>query len=188
MIIRPTTKDLLAASLKELAAQKSVDKITVREIAQNCGFTAKTFYNHFADKYDLIAWIYSTAVEKIFDKMGVDGYEWRDLIREVFQYFLDNREFLKNLSANTSGQDSFINYVARFDVKILSEYIRRENNLDELPRDIEIFVKVYCYGTICTFFEMLAKPIPISNEEFVTLMEKSLPEPLKKFLYKNPKA
>ena len=39
MIIRPTTKDLIAESLKELAAVKPIDKITVREISQNCGFT-----------------------------------------------------------------------------------------------------------------------------------------------------
>ena len=138
MIIRPTTKELLAASLQELAALKSIDKITVREIAQNCGFTAKTFYNHFQDKYDLIAWIYSSSAEKIMNRIGVGGYEWRDSLRDGFKYFLDNREFLKNLIANTGGQDSFINYVARFNVKILSEYIQRENNFDELPRDLEI--------------------------------------------------
>ena len=188
MIIRPTTKELLAASLKELSAQKSVDKITVREIAQNCGFTAKTFYNHFRDKYELIEWIYSTAVEKIMRNLGVDGCEWRDVVRGTFQYFLDNREFLKNLTANTSGQDSFINYVAQFSVKIFSEYITRTQNWDELPRELEIFVRIYCYGIVCTFCEFLTAPIPVSDEEFVALIEQALPEPLKKYLYKNPKA
>ena len=188
MIIRPTTKELLAASLQELAALKSIDKITVREIAQNGGFTAKTFYNHFQDKYDLIAWIYSSSAEKIMNRIGIDGYEWRDAVRDSFRYFLDNREFLKNLVANTSGQDSFINYVAQFSVKIVSDYIKRRNNFDILPPDVEIFVRVYCYGIVCTFCEFLTAPIPVSDEEFVALIEKSLPEPLKKFLYKNAKA
>ncbi len=185
MILRPTTKELFAESLRELALQKPVDKITVREIAQNCGFTSKTFYNHFQDKYDLISWIYSTSVEKIVDKIGKDGYEWRDSLRECFNYFLENRAFLKNLIANTSGQDSFINYVTQFNVKILSNYIKRSQKLDELPQDLEIFIKVYCYGTVCTFCEFLTVPIPMSDEEFIALIEKSLPEPLKKYLYKN---
>ena len=51
MIIKKTTKEILAESLQELSLNKSVDKITIKEIAQNCGMTATTFYNHFADKY-----------------------------------------------------------------------------------------------------------------------------------------
>lgn len=184
MIIRMTTKELLAASLKELSAQKSVDKITIREIVQNCGLTAKTFYNHFQDKYDLIAWIYSTAAEKIMGKIDGENYAWKDSLTDGFKYFLENKEFLKNLIAHTSGQDSFINYVARFNVKILSDYIKRSQNLETLPQDVEILIKVYCYGTVCTLCEMLVNPAPIPDEEFVKLIEKALPEPLKKYLYK----
>ncbi len=44
MIVRQTTKELLAASLKDLAQFKPVDKITVKELAKNCGLTAPTFY------------------------------------------------------------------------------------------------------------------------------------------------
>ena len=35
MIIRQTTKDVLAASMMELAKTKSVDKISVKEIVKN---------------------------------------------------------------------------------------------------------------------------------------------------------
>lgn len=185
MIIRPTTKELLAESLKELSAQKSIDKITVKEIAQNCGFTSKTFYNHFQDKYDLIAWIYSTAVEKIMNKIDGENYMWKDSLTDGFNYFLENKEFLKNLFAHTSGQDSFINYVAQFNLKILSDYIKRSQHLEKISPDLEIPMKVYCYGMVCTFCEVLINPAPISNKEFVKYIENSLPEPLKKFLYKN---
>ena len=184
MIIRQTTKEILAESLKELSATKPIDKITIKEIVQNCGFTSKTFYNHFQDKYDLIAWIYSTAAEKIMKKIDGENYTWKDSIADGFKYFLDNKEFLKNLIAHTSGQDSFINYVARFNVKILSDYIKRSQNLEKLFQDVEISVKVYCYGTVCTFCEMLINPAPISDKKFVQLIEKALPEPLKKYLYK----
>lgn len=185
MIIRLTTKELFAESLKELSATKPIYKITIREIAQNCGFTSKTFYNHFQDKYDLIAWIYSTAAEKIMKKIDGENYTWKDSLIDGFNYFLENKEFLKNLVTHTSGQDSFINYVAQFNVKILSDYIKRSQNFEKLSPDLEISIKVYCYGTVCTFCEMLTNPTLISDEEFVNSIEKSLPEPLKKFLYKN---
>lgn len=47
MIVQKTTKEILAESIQELAASKSVEKITIKEITQNCGMTSTTFYNHF---------------------------------------------------------------------------------------------------------------------------------------------
>ena len=66
MIVRQTTKEILAASIMELAKTRSVEKITVKEIVQNCGLTPTTFYHHFQDKYQLLAWIYNRKVEALF--------------------------------------------------------------------------------------------------------------------------
>lgn len=185
MIIRQTTKEILAESLKELSATKPIDKITIKEIAQNCGVTSKTFYNHFQDKYDLIAWIYSTAMEKIFSKIDGKNYTWKDTLTEGLNYFLDNKEFLKNLLEHTSGQDSFINYLSKFSVKIFSDYIKRSQNLEKIPQDLEILISVYCYGVVCTLCKFLISSVQISDKEFVKQLERALPEPLKKYFYKN---
>lgn len=66
MISRKTTRELLGESLHELAENKPVDKITVREIVENCGMSSATFYRYFHDKYELIAWIYNYQMEDIF--------------------------------------------------------------------------------------------------------------------------
>ena len=182
MIKKPDTKLLFAESFKEISRQKTVNKITVKEICQNCDLTPPTFYNHFHDKYDLIAWIYSTRAEKIVKKIDSENYALQDSITDIIKYFFDNRDFLKNLMMNTSGQNSFINYVAQFHVKILSDYIKRKKNLENLPPNIEIFVKVYCFGTVCTLCEILLKPFSISMDELVEIFENALPHPLKKFL------
>lgn len=177
-----TTKEIFAESLKKLSVKKSVEKISVKEIINDCGLTKTTFYNHFRDKYDLAAWIYSSAAEKIMQKINLNGYIWKDSLADGLSYFFENRNFLKNLILNTKGQDSFINYVAAFNVKILSDYIKKKNNFENLPSEVEIYVKFYCYGTVCTICEMLIKDFPIPIEEFVKLLKNSLPEPLKKFL------
>ena len=46
---RKTAKEILAESFRELA----------EEIADNCEYSPATFYRHFRDKYDLIAWDYA---------------------------------------------------------------------------------------------------------------------------------
>ena len=176
------TKEIFAQSLKKLSAKKSVEKISVKDIVSDCGLTKTTFYNHFRDKYDLAAWIYSTSAEKIMNKIDSENYSWKDSLTDGINYFFANKDFLKNLMLNTSGQDSFINYVANFNIKILSDYIKKIHNLENLPADVEIYVKIYCYGTVCTICEMLIKDFPITIEDFVNFLENALPEPLKKFL------
>lgn len=46
-----TTKKALAASLKKLLKRKSLDKITVIDITEDCGVNRQTFYYHFKDTY-----------------------------------------------------------------------------------------------------------------------------------------
>ena len=71
---RKTAKEILTASFQELAAVKSIDKITIQEIADNCGYSPATFYRNFKDKYDLIAWEHTRAVAEIVDRVGADDY------------------------------------------------------------------------------------------------------------------
>jgi len=44
-----TTKKALASSLKKLLAEKTLDKITVIDITNDCEVNRQTFYYHFKD-------------------------------------------------------------------------------------------------------------------------------------------
>mgnify|MGYP000490884977 CR=1 FL=1 len=43
------TKRALEASLKKLLLEKPLDKITISDIADECGMNRMTFYYHFQD-------------------------------------------------------------------------------------------------------------------------------------------
>jgi len=51
-----TTEERLSAALIRELQQTPVDKITIQTIADDCGLTRQTFYNHFADIYELVEW------------------------------------------------------------------------------------------------------------------------------------
>ena len=108
-MVRKTTKELLAESFKELAEQKPINKITIANIADNCGVTQPTFYRYYKDKYDLIAWIYVTDSEKIMGQIGSNGYIWKDTLLDAARYFSENRAFALNALRHTSGRDAFLN-------------------------------------------------------------------------------
>ena len=50
------TKRALEQSLKNLLLQKPLHKITISDIADDCGINRMTFYYHFKDIYDLVEW------------------------------------------------------------------------------------------------------------------------------------
>lgn len=52
------TKYALAAALKELMAQKPIDRITIHDLTERCGIRRQTFYYHFEDVYDLLRWMF----------------------------------------------------------------------------------------------------------------------------------
>ena len=60
----------LAEAMKTCMRTMPVEKITVKEIVQECGTTRQTFYRYFLDKYDLINWY--------FDKILLESFEHMD--------------------------------------------------------------------------------------------------------------
>lgn len=109
---RKTTREILAESFLELVERKSINKITITNITDNCHMSQPTFYNHFHDKYDLIVWIYVTRGAEIMGQIGADGYQWKDALVDGAKYFIRERDFVINAFKHTSGHDSFINHVA----------------------------------------------------------------------------
>ena len=79
---RKTAREILAESFRELAGSKPVDKITVPNIVENCGYSKTTFYRLFKDKYDLMAWDYTTRHQEIMVQTEKADYEWKTTLLE----------------------------------------------------------------------------------------------------------
>lgn len=174
MIIRKTTKEIFAESLQELSLNKSVDKITIKEIAQNCGMTATTFYNHFSDKYELLAWIYNTAIDPYYGKLG-DGASWRECVRQSSLILLGNREFYRNALKNTIGQTSFRYATNNYAVDLLMERIRLLTSSVDIPEEVQFYVRFYMRAISESINDWFLKGEKIPLEEFTDLLVHGMP-------------
>ncbi len=58
------TKLWIADKMKELMKKKPLDKIRITEICQAAEIERSTFYYHFRDKYELVAWIIFQSADK----------------------------------------------------------------------------------------------------------------------------
>ena len=90
------TKRAISASLKHLLLQKPLGKITINDIAEDCGINRMTFYYHFKDIYDLIEW---TCVEDASRALeGKKTYDtWQQGLLQIFEAVLDNKPFIMNV-------------------------------------------------------------------------------------------
>ena len=136
---RKTAKEILAESFRELAEAKSIDKITVKDIVANCGYSQATFYRQFKDKYDLIAWDYVQSVASVMNRVGQNGYPWKQTLIDGAQNFHDSRNYLSNLLKHTEGHESFIRYMSEINFEALKQHIQKANGAEPLS---EMLVKI----------------------------------------------
>ena len=122
---RKTAKELLAESFFELSKSKNVDKITVQDIVENCGYSPATFYRNFKDKYDLIAWEYTRGVATIMEQINDRDYVWKQTLTDGARYFWEGRDYLSNLFQHTNGHDSFVQYMVEINSSALKNIFWR---------------------------------------------------------------
>lgn len=80
----------MAAALKELMAQKPVEKISIQEITVRCGMKRQNFYYHFEDIYDLMRWMFQEEAVSLLQKRE-GALLWQEGILQLFQYLEENR-------------------------------------------------------------------------------------------------
>lgn len=99
------TKRLIADSFKAMLLRYPFEKISIMMITNEAGIRRPSFYNHFQDKYDLLAWIVETDViapagEPLRRGDGVGA------LRTIFAGLMEDRAFYRKAFAVT-GQNGF---------------------------------------------------------------------------------
>lgn len=88
------TKHLLANTLMDMAKDTPIQKIQVKDICSACHVERTTFYYHFHDKYELIAWIFSQFYER--EAARADSPNSKAMITRMLQHLENHRDFFLN--------------------------------------------------------------------------------------------
>ena len=148
------TKQKLAETLKSLMIQKSLDKITVKELVDACGVNRQTFYYHFEDIYDLMGWIYRTeAVDPISD---ISYATWHEGYRSIFDYIDQNREFCASTyrSLDKAHLDRLMDNVMR---EVVTKVFESSGNISALSEEEKTtIVQLYAHSLSGAILEWVA--------------------------------
>lgn len=119
------TKRALEASLKNLLLQKPLNKITVGDIANDCGINRMTFYYHFKDIYDLIEWSCVEDATKALE--GKKTYDtWQEGFLNIFNAVLDNKPFIMNVYRSVSREQIEI-YLYKLTYNLLIDVVNEKS-------------------------------------------------------------
>ena len=118
------TKRALEQSLKNLLLQKPLNKITISDIADDCGINRMTFYYHFKDIYDLVEWSCQEDAAKAL--AGKKTYEtWQQGFEQIFEAVLANKPFIMNVYHSVS-REQVENYLYQLTYDLLEGVVEEQ--------------------------------------------------------------
>ena len=119
-----SSRNDLADALRQLLSDRSLDKITVQNIADAANVSRKTFYYHFQDVYDLLEWMLEQHRTNLEPQVS-DRNAWRTAVANLLDFCLENRAMIQNLFRSIS-RDSLDRYTYSILLKSLTDYTRNQ--------------------------------------------------------------
>ena len=166
------TKKWIADQMKELMRTKSLDKIRITEICRTAQIDRSTFYYHFKDKYDLVAWIFYDSAFR------TDILNREDAAKSLNQVKKDYI-FYKRAFADHS-QNPLWQYMQEYYSNQYMEIAKEKLHTDELDDQTVFSIRMYSYGTIAMSREWIFSDSKVSAETVVEMMFTTMPEILRR--------
>ena len=165
------TKLWIADKMREIMKRKPLSKIRVTEICEAAGIERPTFYYHFTDKYDLVAWIfchkaYETDIISVESSAKAMGQMKNDII------------FYRRAYEDTS-QNALWKYMLEYFVKRYTDLAKEKLGTDVLDTQVAYSIRFYCMGAVGMTQEWVLNDNVTSAETVVILMFNSMPEILR---------
>ena len=137
-----STKEALAAALRQMMTVKPIDKVTVKDIVEICGVNRQTFYYHFDDVDDLLEWVFEQDSDRVFPQEVVYNH-WMEDMMNYFDYLVSNSAFTLNVY-NSNSRLYMLRYLkARMAacIRSFAEIASEGKNIDR--QDFEFVVEFY---------------------------------------------
>ncbi|WMJ76923.1 MULTISPECIES: TetR/AcrR family transcriptional regulator C-terminal domain-containing protein [unclassified Sedimentibacter] len=103
-IMTEMTKILLSNSLKKLLSKRPLNKITVKDIVNDCKLTRQTFYYHFQDIYELLDWTYKNEIGHFLNDSKNNS--WEKVINNILSYIRENKSMF-SYTIQSVGREHF---------------------------------------------------------------------------------
>ena len=179
-----STKEALAAALKQMMAVKPIGKITVKDLVEICGVNRQTFYYHFDDVYDLLEWVFEEDANRVLPHTVVYSH-WREDMLIYLEYLQENSSFTLNVY-NSESRIYMLRYLeSKMEacIRSFAVIVSEDMNIDR--QDFEFVVKYYAkcaIGLISQWMDLgMQMPAEFTLDRLLRAMDGSVEALLEKF-------
>lgn len=160
------TKRALEASLKNLLLQKPLDKITISDIADDCGINRMTFYYHFKDIYDLIEWSCVEDASRALE--GKKTYDtWQEGFLQIFEAVKENKPFIMNVYRSVSREQVEI-YLYKLTYNLLIGVVEEKSaGMNVRDEDKKFIADFYKFAFVGLMLDWIRNDMKEAPEEIV---------------------
>ncbi|MCD7946804.1 MAG: TetR/AcrR family transcriptional regulator [Oscillospiraceae bacterium] len=133
-----STKQALAASLKKMLEKRNLDDITVKELVEDCQVNRQTFYYHFQDIFDLLAWFLEREFSALMPERCTTG-NWQDTLLHITHYVKGHYKLMLHIYSS-NGQQVFNQELNRVSLQMMYEVVESSGDGLSIAEEDKRFV------------------------------------------------
>lgn len=160
------TRQAIMYSLLKLLQEKSIDKITVKDICELCEINRNTFYYYYSDIYQVLEELLKFETEKSLKEDQKYESFYEDFLKK-YHLILEYKKAVYNLY-NSKNRYLILKYFQDITEDFVEKYVLKEvKGKNLLPEDIKFIIDFYSSSMIGNIFRWMRKGMQEKQEQLI---------------------
>lgn len=167
-----TKKTIRAAFIELIGEKKSIEAITVGELAERADIAKSTFYNHYSDIYEVAEEFENELIDNLSSVLSEieadDTTEYGIYINRIIAFFKENESCYIKVMATPDGKFIVEKLKTIFSKKLFEKNTTLPFSKNKMERYVQIRILTNaCADTLSDYFRGL---LPVSLDELETIL------------------
>lgn len=160
------TRQAIMYSLLKLLQEKSIDKITVKDICELCEINRNTFYYYYSDIYQVLEELLKLETEKSLKEDQKYESFYEDFLKR-YHLIIEYKKAVYNLY-NSKNRDLILKYLQDITENFVEKYVYKEvKGKKLLSEDIKFIIDFYSSSMIGNIFRWMHKGMQEKQEQLI---------------------
>lgn len=161
------TQRFIMSTFMQLLESESLDKITVRDIVEECEINRNTFYYHYSDIYDLLDDVFRVETEKFMSEDVDENTTFGEEYERAACFVLKYKKAILHIY-DSKKRDVLQNYLETLAFSFISRFVKKEADGYGLPdEDIDYITGFYTHAIVGNTLGWIKRKLPSGQEKFI---------------------
>ena len=161
------TQKFIMSTFMQLLESESLDKITVRDIVEECEINRNTFYYHYSDIYDLLDDVFRVETEKFMSEDVDENTTFGEEYERAACFVLKYKKAILHIY-DSKKRDVLQNYLETLAFSFISRFVKKEADGYGLPdEDIDYITGFYTHAIVGNTLGWIKRKLPSGQQKFI---------------------